>query len=127
MEQLGNKARLHQPVSLGSSNLVWLEKVSAFSRSVFIFNLPYASPSRHCPVFSTVCLRYFVPSIYQSYAKKIHVKTLTFSELPWHCNCLSPFATLENECLQKVITRTTHWYMGIWKQSRLWIRWNNWG
>lgn len=100
MEQLGNKARLHQPVSLGSSNLVWLEKVSAFSRSVFIFNLPCASPSRHCPVFSTKCLCYIVPSVYQSYAKKIHVKTLTFSELPWHCNCLSPFAALENVCLQ---------------------------
>lgn len=100
MEQLGNKARLHQPVSLGSSNLVWLEKVSAFSRSMFIFNLPCASPSRHCPVFSTMCLCYIVPSVYQSYAKKIHVKTLTFSELPWHCNCLSPFAALENVCLQ---------------------------
>lgn len=72
---------VHQAAPLGSSDLVWLEDVSAFSIPLLIFNFPSASPPRQFPVFSTTCLRYVVPSIYQSYAKRFHVKAFTFSDL----------------------------------------------
>ena len=51
----------------------------------------------------------------------------TLKHLPFlTCDCLSPFAVLENMCLQQVITSTTLWYKGIWRQSCPQIRQNNW-
>lgn len=72
---------VHQAVPLGSNDLVWLEEVSAFSIPLLIFNFPSASPRRQFPVFSTMCLCCVVPFIYQTYAKKFHVKAFTFSHL----------------------------------------------
>lgn len=124
MEQLGNKAGAGLCISqcqLGSSSLVWLEKVSAFSGALFIFNLlPHLGTA---PSLVT-CICCVVPSIYQSYAKKLHIETVPFSELPWRCDHSFPFAVLENVCLQQVITRMPLWYLGTREQCLLLIRWN---
>lgn len=99
MEQLGNKAGLCiSQYRLGSSNLVWLEKVSAFSSSLLFFNLlPHLGTAPYLVTcVSAVLSLLFIKVMQRGYAWKLFL----FSELAWHHDRLSPFAVLENVCLQ---------------------------
>lgn len=98
MEQLANKTGLCiTQYRLGSSNLVWLEKVSAFSSSLLIFNLiPHLGAAAYLVMCVSVVLPLpFIRVMQRSYTLKL----FPFSESAWRCDRLSAFAVLENMCL----------------------------